>query len=49
MMLTLAINAVACLVVSDLVGQRHINLVTGLFVLMVLVLNCVVMYRRVFK
>lgn len=48
-MITLIINAVACLVVSDLVGQRDINWVLGASILAVLMLNCVVMYRRVFK
>ena len=48
-MMTLIINAVACLVVSDLVGQRDINWVLGTFILAVLMLNCAVMYRRVFK
>lgn len=48
-MMTLIVNAVACLVVSDLVGTREINWVLGTSILAVLMLNCVVMYRRVFK
>ena len=48
-MITLIINAVACLVVSDLVGTRDINWVAGISLLAVLMLNCVATYRRVFK
>ena len=48
-MITLIIDMILLLMLSNKVGQGHINWVFGIFLCGVLWLNAIAMFRRVFR